>query len=56
MNAKQVAVILSIISVASVLFSQVDLKPEVSQFESFKAQFNMKFSSFENAYREKIFL
>ena len=56
MDSKQVALLLTVISVATVLFSQVDMKAEVSPFEAWKATHSIKFESFENTYRESIFL
>ena len=56
MDSKQVALLLAVVSVATVLFSQVDMKAEVSPFEAWKAAHSMKFESFENTYRERIFL
>lgn len=43
MDSKQVALLLAVISVASVLFTQFDLKPEVSEFESWKAKHGISF-------------
>src|SRR5690242_8544070 len=57
MDAKQVALLLAIITAASVIFTQVDRTPEATEFEAWKSQFSIKYeSSFENAYRQKIFL
>jgi len=57
MDSKQVALLLAVISVASVLFTQVDRNTSVSEFEAWKSQHGVSFeSAFENAYREKIFL
>ena len=57
MDSKQIALILSIITAVSVIFTQVGVKTEVSAFEQWKATHNIKFdSAFENAYREKVFL
>jgi C1A family cysteine protease len=57
MSSKQVALLLALVTVASVIFTQVNLKPEANQFESWKAKHGITFeSAFENAYRERIFL
>jgi cathepsin L len=57
MNTKTLAALIAIIGTLSVLYTQVDLKPEVSAFEQWKTQFNVKYDSmFEHAYRERIFL
>mgnify|MGYP000853958576 CR=1 FL=1 len=56
MDSKQVALLLAVIAAASVLFAQTE-RNTVSEFESWKAKFGVKFESeFESAYREKIFL
>ena len=52
MDSKQVALLLAVITAASVIFTQVDLKPQVSEFESWKSQHGISFeSAFENSYR-----
>ena len=57
MDSKQVAILLAVISVATVLFAQVERTAQVSEFEAWKSQHGVSFeSSFENAYREKVFL
>ncbi len=57
MDSKQVALLLAVITAASVLFAQVDRTPLASDFESWKAAHGINYeSTFENAYREKVFL
>ena len=57
MNTKTLAALIAIIGALSALYTQVDLKPEVTAFEQWKTQFNVKYDSmFEHAYRERIFL
>lgn len=56
MDSKLVALILSLLTVGSVIISQANLNGEVSEFESWKAKHNVVYNSFENTYREKIFL
>lgn len=57
MDSKQIALLLAVISVASVIFTQVDMKPEASPFEQWKATHKVTFESeFENTYRERLFL
>jgi cathepsin L len=57
MNGKNIAVLIAIISAATVLLTQYENKPIVSEFEAWKAQFGMKFESkFEEIYRERVFL
>ena len=57
MDSKQVALLLAVITAASVLFTQVDRTPMISDFEAWKSVHGIKYeSTFENAYREKVFL
>lgn len=57
MNSKLVAVLIAILSTASVLYTQYEAKPEVSSFESWMTQHGVKYDSmFEKAYRERVFL
>lgn len=57
MDTKLVAILLALLSAASVLYTQYDAKPELSAFESWQTKFNVKYESmFEKAYRERIFL
>lgn len=57
MDSKHLALVLAVISVASVIFTQVGMKPELSEFEAWQVEHNMKFESvFEKAYRERVFL
>lgn len=57
MDSKHIALLLAVITAASVIFTQVDRNSAVSEFEAWKAHHSIKYSSsFENAYREKVFL
>lgn len=57
MDSKQIALLLAVITAASVLFTQVDRTSAVSDFEAWKSHHGIKYeSAFENAYREKVFL
>ena len=57
MDSKHIALLLAVITAASVLFTQVDRNSVVSEFEAWKAHHGIKYeSAFENAYREKVFL
>jgi len=57
MDSKQVALLLAVITAATVLFAQVDRTPAISEFEAWKAEYGVNFeSAFENAYRERVFL
>jgi C1A family cysteine protease len=57
MNTKAFAVILAILSVATVMYTQHQAKPELSAFESWKSEFGVEYGSmFEEAYRERVFL
>jgi len=57
MDSKHIALLLAVITAASVIFTQVDRNSAVSEFEAWKAHHGIKYSSsFENAYREKVFL
>ncbi len=57
MNTKTLTALIAILGTLTVLYTQVDLKPEVSAFEQWKGKFNIKYdSAFQHAYREKLFL
>jgi C1A family cysteine protease len=57
MDSKQVALLLAVLTAATVLFTQVEKTSTISEFEAWKVQFGVKYeSAFESAYREKIFL
>jgi len=57
MDSKQVALLLAVLTAATVLFTQVEKTSAISEFEAWKVEFGVKFeSAFENAYREKVFL
>lgn len=57
MNGKQLAVLLAIIGAATVLFTQYESTPVVSEFEAWKSKFGVIYTSkSEEAYRERIFL
>jgi len=57
MESKHLALLLAVITAASVLFTQTDRNSVVSEFEAWKAQHGINYeSAFENAYREKVFL
>jgi hypothetical protein len=57
MESKYLAVLLAILGAVSVLYTQYDAKPELTSFENWMNQYNVKYDSmFERAYREKIFL
>ena len=57
MDSKQVALLLALLTAATVIFTQVEKTSEISEFESWKLQYGVHFeSAFENAYRERIFL
>ncbi len=45
MNGKNLAVLMAIMTAASVLFTQYDNKPVASEFEQWKNKFGMKFES-----------
>ena len=56
MNGKQLAVLIALVGAAALLLSQQQA-PQVSHFDSWKAQHGIEYASqFENAYRERIFL
>jgi len=56
MNGKQIAVLLALVGVASILYGYQSTSG-VSEFEAWKSTFGVKFASeFENTYRERIFL
>ena len=57
MNTKTLVALLAIVGTLSVLYTQIDSKPELSAFEKWNNQFNVNYDSmFERAYRERIFL
>ena len=57
MDSKQVALLLAVLTAATVLFAQVERTSVVSEFEAWKVEYGVKYeSAFENAYREKVFL
>ena len=57
MDSKQVALLLAVLTAATVLFTQVEKTDTISEFEAWKAEHGVQFeSSFESAYREKVFL
>ena len=57
MESKNLAILIAILGAVSVLYSQYEAKPEVSAFESWMTEYNVKYDSmFERAYRERIFL
>ena len=57
MNTKTLVALLAIVGTLSVLYTQIDSKPEVSAFEKWNNKFNVNYDSmFERAYRERIFL
>ena len=57
MNSKTLAVLLAVMGALSVLYTQTKPESNLTEFQSWKAKYNMKFDSmFEEAYREKIFL
>lgn len=57
MESKNLAILIAILGAVSVLYSQYEAKPELTAFESWMNQYNVKYDSmFERAYRERIFL
>ena len=57
MNTKTLAVILAMLGALSVLYNETQSTPELSEFQSWKLKFGVKYESmFEEAYRERIFL
>lgn len=57
MNSKTIAVLLAVMGALSVLYTQTKTESNLTEFQSWKAQYNMKFESmFEESYRERIFL
>jgi cathepsin L len=57
MNSKTIAVLLAVMGALSVLYNQTQTESTLTEFQSWKAKFNMKFESmFEESYRERIFL
>jgi len=57
MDSKLIAILIALLSVASVMYTQQESKPEISAFESWQVEYNVKYDSmFEKAYRERVFL
>ena len=57
MNGKALAAILTVVGIITAIIGGGQTQPELSQFQTWKSKFNMKFDSlFEESYREKIFL
>lgn len=57
MNSKTIAVLLAVLGAVSVLYNQTQTESTLTEFQSWKLKFNMKFDSmFEEAFRERIFL
>lgn len=57
MNAKTLALLLAIMGAVSVFYNQTQTESVLTEFQSWKAKFSMKFETmFEEAYRERIFL
>ena len=57
MDSKTIALLLAIIGTATVLIGQAQPQSELSEFESWKATFGVKYESmFEESYRERVFL
>ena len=57
MNSKTIAVLLAVMGALSVLYNQTQTESTLTEFQSWKAKYNMKFDSmFEESYRERIFL
>jgi C1A family cysteine protease len=57
MDSKLIAILIALMGAASVMFTQFDAQPEVTAFESWMTQHNVKYESmFEKAYRERVFL
>lgn len=57
MQSKYLALLLSILGVISVIYTQYYAKPELTSFDNWMNQYNVKYNSvFERAYRERIFL
>jgi len=57
MNAKTIAILLALAGALSVFLTTAQPESNVSEFASWKSEFNMKFNSeVEEAYRERVFL
>ena len=57
MNKKVLATLLALIGVISVFVGQTQTNNSVTDFQSWKSKYNMKFESqFEEAYRERVFM
>ena len=57
MNAKTLALLLAIMGAVSVFYNQTQTESVLTEFQSWKAKFSMKFETmFEESYRERIFL
>jgi C1A family cysteine protease len=57
MNAKTLAVLLAVMGAVSVLYNQTQTETTLTEFQSWKNKYNVKFESmFEEAYRERIFM
>ncbi len=57
MDAKTIAFLLAIMGAVSVLYNQAKPEPTLTQFQTWKSKYSVKFDSqFEEAYRERIFL
>ena len=57
MDSKLIAVLIALLGTASVFYTQFEAKPELSAFDHWVAEHNVKYESmFEKAYRERVFL
>lgn len=57
MDAKTIAFLLAIMGAVSVLYNQAKPEPTLTQFQTWKSKYSVKFDSqFEETYRERIFL
>ena len=57
MNTKLIAVLLAVLGSVSVIYNQTQTNSDLSEFESWKQKFGIKYESeFEDLYRERIFL
>ena len=57
MNKKVLATLLALIGAISVFVGQTQTNNSVTDFQSWKSKYNMKFESqFEEAYRERVFM
>jgi hypothetical protein len=45
MDSKLIAILIALLSVASVMYTQQEAKPEISAFESWQAEYNVKYDS-----------